>query len=65
MSECSFSDETELEGCLALAPDDGRPLTGGTNLLSTVVDWPLQVAALRNPRNLAHDFDVKLNPMHV
>ena len=34
--------------------DDGRPLTGGTNLIWTVVDW--------GRANLAHDFSVKLSP---
>ena len=37
----------ELEARLALvctSTDDGRLLTGGTNLIWTVVDWPLQVA---------------------
>ena len=43
---------TELEACLALVcastNDDGRPVTGGTNLLSMVVDWPLQVGICIN-----------------
>ena len=37
----------ELEARLALvcgSTDDNRSLTGGTNLLLTVVDWPVQVA---------------------
>ena len=37
---------TELDARLALvcaSTDDSRLLTGGTNLLSAVVDWPLQV----------------------
>ena len=41
---------TEVEACVALvcaSTDDGRPLTGGTNLIRTVVDWvdSLQVLA--------------------
>ena len=33
---------TEVEACVALvcaSTDDGRSLTGGTNLIWTVVDW--------------------------
>ena len=39
---------TEVEARVALvyaSTDDGRPLTGGTNLIRTVVDGSLQVLA--------------------
>ena len=46
LSECSVGDPraktTEVEARVALvcaSTDDGRPLTGGTNLIWTVVDW--------------------------
>ena len=58
---------TEVQARVALvyvSTDDGRPLTGGTNLICR--QWltgSLQVAdhAYQNARNLAHDFSVKLS----
>ena len=61
---------TEVEARVALvcaSTDDGRPLTGGTNLIRTVVDWvasgsgPCINGTVINARNLAHDFGVKLS----
>ena len=49
--------------------DDGSPLTAGTNLIWTVVGRVASgeramdhETALRNARNLAHDFGVTLSP---
>ena len=69
LSECSVGDpEREVEACVALvcaSTDDGRPLTGGINLIWAVVDWVAsgsRPCKNTNTGNLAHDFGVKLSP---
>ena len=59
---------TEVEACMALvcaSTNDGKLLTGGTNLVWTVVDWVASGSGQPthiNARNLAHDFGIKLSP---
>ena len=62
---------TEVEACVVLVcayTDDGRPLTGDTKLIWTVVDWvtsgsgPCINSTHKHPRYLAHDFGIKLSP---
>ena len=61
---------TEVEAHIALvcaSTNNGRPLTGGTNVYGRWLSGSLQVAggsciSSINARNLAHDFGVKLTP---
>ena len=61
---------TEVEARVELvcvSTDDGRSLTGGTNLIGTVVDCVASgsgpcINGTINSRNLACDFGVKLSP---
>ena len=53
---------TEVEARVALvgaSTDDGRPLTGGSNLVWTVVDWVASgTGPCINGRYLTHNFGV-------